>query len=817
MRMIQEQLVTADPPNYDEGAIQFFEGTEHVRRRPAMYIGDVGVRGLHHLVYEVVDNSIDEAMAGFCRNITVVIRKNGAVSVEDDGRGIPVGFKKEYGMTALEMCLTKVGAGGKFDRNSYKVSGGLHGVGVSCVNALSESCLARVQRDGKVWEIGFERGKTTRPIEALRESDRTGTYVEFKPDPTIFTELTFQYNTLANRLRELAYLNAGLRIVLKDERDGREDAFCFDRGIVQFVEHLNEGKNSLHGVVLMRVEDPEQRLIVEAAFQYTDGYNETTLSFANNINTVEGGTHLSGFRAALTRAMNNYARKMNLYKANDPAPTGEDIREGVTAIVSVMVPEPQFEGQTKTKLGNSEVGTFVETAMNDRLATYFEETPAEAKRIVSKAVQAAQAREAARKARETARKSAMSGAGMSRKLVDCSSRDVGETELFIVEGDSAAGSAKGHRDAKTQAILPIRGKILNVEKARLHKVLSHEEIIEIIRSIGTGIGADDFDAGKARYGRIILMTDADVDGSHIRTLLLTFFYRHLRGLIDEGFVYIAQPPLYQLKKGKTVEYVLDDPQLHERLLRIGLQGARLEVARAGQPPRFLEQPEVATLLSLLERIEAQARILRRRGIPEAPFMRDQLREGRLPAYRLQWSDGEAFAYDAAEAERISAPHADGAVVETELPEAGELEECYRSLREFGLTPADLFLKREELVTGDRSPAVFILHLADGDPVELDNVAELPSGIRGAGSRGWEIKRFKGLGEMNKDELWSTTMDPANRVLLKVVVGDAQIDAEQTDIDAVEADRVFSILMGEDVEKRREFIETNAIHAKNLDI
>ena len=450
---------------YDESRVQVLEGTEHVRKRPAMYIGDTGLRGLHHLVYEVVDNSIDEAMAGVCEHIAVIIKADGTISIEDDGRGFPVGFKEGYNMSAVELCLTKLGAGAKFDRDSYKVSGGLHGVGVSVVNALSERMEVQVQRDGRVWVIGFERGKTTRALEAIGETQRTGTRVDFQADPLIFPETEFHYDILAKRLRELAYLNSGLRITFADERIDKEEVFFFENGIRQFVEHLNEGKRPQHECVYFKSEDPEQRLICEFALQYADGYSETTLSFANNINTVEGGTHLSGFRSALTRAPNNYARKSNLLKANNPTPSGEDIREGLTSIISVKVPEPQFEGQTKTKLGNSEVGTFVETTVGERLSIYLEEHPPEAKRIVGKAVQAALAREAARKARETARKSAMSSSGFSRKLVDCSSRDVGSTELYIVEGDSAAGSAKGYRDARTQAILPIRGKILNVEKA----------------------------------------------------------------------------------------------------------------------------------------------------------------------------------------------------------------------------------------------------------------------------------------------------------------------------------------------------------------
>ena len=814
-------MVDQPPPaaSYDESKVQVLEGTEHVRKRPGMYIGDTGIYGLHHLVYEVVDNAIDEAMAGVCKNITVTVHADGSVSVEDDGRGFPVGLKKDYGMSALELCLTKLGAGAKFDRDSYKVSGGLHGVGVSVVNALSERCEVQTRRDGQVWVIGFERGKTTRALEAIGETDRTGTRVEFKPDDTIFGETEFQHDVLAKRLRELAYLNSGLSIALIDENTETSDTFLFESGIKQFVEHLNEGKNALHPTIFFRREDPEQRLICEVALQYTDSYSENMRSFANNINTVEGGTHLSGFRSALTRCLNNYARKSNLFKPNDPTPSGEDIREGLTAIVSVMVPEPQFEGQTKTKLGNSEVGTFVETSLNEALSAYLEEHPTEAKRVVNKATQAAQAREAARRARETARKSAISGAGLSRKLVDCSSRKIEETELFIVEGDSAAGSAKGYRDARTQAILPIRGKILNVEKARLHKVFSHEEIVEIIKALGTGIGTEDFDISKLRYGKVIIMTDADVDGSHIRTLLLTFFFRHMRPLIDTGVIHIAQPPLYQLRKGKKAEYVIDDNALNARLTQLGLAETRIEIRRENQPPHAISEEDTQTLLRLIERIERQARVLARRGLPLQDFIGKWYRDGRLPTLRAAFNGSEEFFYteeefNAFRRERVTAGQE---VIKTELSEARILQECLQQLETHNCSVVDLFLKREEQITGDLAPAVFVLLHGNDDAIELENLAGLLAGVRDIGARGWEIKRFKGLGEMNKEELWETTMDPENRILRRVSVGDAAGDPEQEGIDAVETDRIFSILMGENVELRRKFIEDNAINVRNLDV
>ncbi len=810
---------THDQSRYDESKVQVLEGVEHVRKRPSMYIGDTGLRGLHHLVYEVVDNSIDEAMAGACTRIKVTIHDDNSVSITDNGRGIPVG-KMENGKSALEVCLGELAAGAKFDRDSYKVSGGLHGVGVSVVNALSEWLRAEVRRDGHLWTIAFAQGRLVQPVQPTGDTDETGTFVHFKPDGTIFREIDFHYDILANRLRELAYLNSGLEITISDERDGTSETFRFDDGIREFVQHLNKGKSPLHTPpVYFRQEEPEQRLIAEVALQYTDAYKEATLSFVNNINTVEGGTHLSGFRTALTRTLNYYARKSNLLRSNDPTPQGEDIREGLTAIVSVKVPEPQFEGQTKTKLGNSEVGTFVETTVNNMLGTFLEEHPPEAKRIVGKAVQAALAREAARRARETARKSALSGSGLSRKLVDCSNRGTDDTELFIVEGDSAAGSAKGYRDAATQAILPIRGKILNVEKARLHKVLSHEEILEIIKAVGTGIGEEDFDIDKLRYGRIILMTDADVDGSHIRTLLLTFLFRHLRTLIDRGVVYIAQAPLFQIAKGKTRAYLLDERALNERLTGLGLEKVSLEIRRPDSDPRRLVGGELQDLLRLVEEIDRHARILGRRGIIFRSFVNRRDDAGRLPLIRAQVGATERFFYNEADFEAYQRDAAaDGAaVVKNELAEAQNLQRCFGRLAEFGCRVEDLFHKREELVTGELSPALFVLVTGQDDTIELDNLAALPVGVRTVGARGWEVKRFKGLGEMNKEELWETTMNPDNRVLRKVIVGETEDDPEQSAIDAAEADKMFSILMGEDVESRKEFIEQNAIHVKNLDV
>ncbi len=817
--MMSGDVVLEPPMNqYDESQVLLLEGVEHIRARPGMYIGDTGAYGLHHLLYEVLDNSIDEAMAGICRNITITLRGDGAVSIEDDGRGIPVGWKDEYGMSALELIMTKTGSGAKFDNNSYKVSAGLHGIGVTAVNALSEWLEVRSLREGKIWQMRFERGRTIRPLETIGEvPGRTGTIVTFKPDHQLFSVLEFSHETIARRVREVAYLNSGVRIVLVDERENRREEFLYSEGIKEFVEHLNEGKEALHRVVYFKREDPNTRTACEVALQYTDGYNENVLTFANNINTKEGGTHLSGFRAALTRVINNYARKANLFKANDPVPTGEDIREGLTAVVSVRVAEPQFESQTKIKLNNSEAGTFVETIVGEVLSTYLEEHPADAKRVIGKAAQAALAREAARKARETARKSALGGGKLSRKLVDCSDRNPDNTELFIVEGDSAAGSAKGFRNAETQAILPIRGKILNVEKARLHKVLGHEEIVEIIKALGTGIGLEDFDPSRLRYGRIILMTDADVDGSHIRTLLLTFFFRHLRQLIEDGKVFIAQPPLYQLaRKNKKPEYLLDDGKLNARLARLGLEGTKLDIGRGDAPARTLSDEALAALLTLVEEIEQQSRVLARRGLLLRDFIERYYRDGRLPTIRAMHGDSELFLYSEQELEEAQRAAGGATLSWRELPESRVLERCFLELADHGCEIDDLFARREELVTGELTRAAFTLVRGD-ERLELANLAVLPEGVRELGGRGWEIKRFKGLGEMNKDELWHTTMDPSNRVLRKVVVGSAGSDPEQATYDSAEADRIFSILMGEEVEARRQFIDQNAIHVKNLDI
>jgi len=830
---------SASPRAYDEQSIKVLEGLAAVRKRPAMYIGDTGVRGLHHLVYEVIDNSIDEAMAGRCSEIRVTINADGSVSVVDNGAGIPVGpYKHDNpnldGKPTVQIVMTVLHAGGKFDRDSYKVSGGLHGVGVSCVNALSEWMETEVARAGKVYAIAFERGEVAKPLREIGDARHTGTKQTFRPDPEIFSETQFNFDTLAGRMRELAYLNPGVTIHINDERAGRSETFRFDEGIIAFVKHLNEGKSVLHEPIFFRAEDPDQGLVAEVAMQYNDSYNETLQTFANNINTIEGGTHLSGFKTALTRTLNNYARNANLLKGN-VSPGGDDWREGMVAVLSVKVAEPQFEGQTKTKLGNGEVESFVAAGVSQHLATWCEEHPADAKRICNKGILASQARDAARKARElTRRKGALDSGGLPGKLADCTSKDVDRSELYLVEGDSAGGSAKGGRDRDFQAILPLKGKILNVEKARIDRMLAHEEIRTIIQALRCGIGTEDFDLSKLRYGKIILMTDADVDGSHIRTLLLTFFFRQMPELIREGRVFIAQPPLYHVSRGRKGEYVLNEARMKAVLTSLGLDGTELVLRNEqGEEVGRLTGDQLREAVELLDRLEGLVTIVERRGIPFTDFLamreRDPEGRGRLPRIRVQipgedlffWSEEEeqaemsrrGLATDLLAADDVdAAPESpDIKVTRKELHEVKELEKLFPKLEAMGLSIDDYALVQEESVTGEKLPTKYALWTTNGKSEEgklmdVPNIAEIVPGVHEIGRQGMEIKRYKGLGEMDADDLWETTMNPERRTLLKVT-WDAASEAEQ----------LFSTLMGENVEQRRKYIEDHALEVKNLDV
>lgn len=843
---------------YNASSIKVLEGLEAVRKRPAMYIGDTGLAGLHHLVSEVVDNSIDEAMAGYCKNIAIHIYADGSCSIRDDGRGIPVDMHETEGKPAIEVAMTVLHAGGKFDRDSYKVSGGLHGVGVSCVNALSEWMQVEVYRDGKIHVIRFERGKTANPLTVTGNTQRTGTKVIFKPDPEIFPDICFRSETLVTRLRELAYLNEGIIIKFKDDRIGKEEEFHYPEGLKAFVEHLSEGKTTFHPVIRFSNEDPEHKLICEVAMQYNDGYTENTFAFANNIHNIDGGTHMSGFRSALTRTMNAYAKKQNFLKGN-LVPTGDDLREGLTAIISVKVPEPQFEAQTKVRLMNPEVGTFVEQTVNEKLSQWLEEHPADAKRIVTKAAQAAQAREAARKARELSRKSVLESGNLPGKLWDCSSKDTETTELFLVEGDSAGGNAKQGRESKQQAILPLRGKILNVEKARIDKVLDHNEIRTMISAIGTGIGVEDFDMNKRRYGKIVIMTDADVDGSHIRTLLLTFFFRHMRPLIEQGRIYIAQPPLFQMVKRSKAEYVLNEKAMNERLTNLGIEGTALVVRKVDEKGEITKEiageysgQQLKELIGLIDELEVNLSILSRRAVNIKSFLTEKYdKEDRFPTIsatlkgethffhtekqftefcqqaearygHIEVDDGTG-SNGQCEESHAETPQTEQTrptciIVRTDMSEVAGINRIAQILGEtYYFMIKDYFRDWEENVAGQVLPTRFSLKLEEGEMRDIPNIPSIPRMIREYGSAGIEIKRFKGLGEMNPEELWSTTMDPCQRSMQRVTISEEPDDPAQYQIDIRETDRIFSILMGESVEQRRNFIETHATEVKNLDV
>ncbi len=799
--------------SYDSSNIQVLEGIEAVRKRPAMYIGDTTARGLHHIVYEVVDNSIDEALAGHCTHVEIVIHSEGSIAVEDDGRGIPVDYHKKEKKSALEVVLTVLHAGGKFDSDSYKVSGGLHGVGVSCTNALSEWLEVEVRRDGKVYHQQFERGKTKSKLTTIGKSKNTGTKITFKPDSEIFSVTEFSFDVLAKRLRELAFLNKGLKISLKDERDGNESVFHFKGGIEEFVAFLNKNKNPLHKQIIYFAKQKEN-VYCEVAMQYNDSYSENIYTFANNINTIEGGTHLSGFKTALTRACNQYAKGKNLLKNLSGTISGEDIREGLTAVVSVKIPQPQFEGQTKTKLGNSEAEGIVASLVNEALTRFFEETPAAANKIIDKAVVALQAREAARKARElTRRKGALESASLPGKLADCSDRDPANCEVYLVEGDSAGGSAKQGRDRRFQAILPLRGKILNVEKARMDKILSNEEIRTMITAIGTGIGEEDFNPAKLRYHKIIIMTDADVDGSHIRTLLLTFFYRQMKPLMEHGHIYIAQPPLYKVKKGKREEYVGSEEKMNEMLLELGVEG--LEFSILGKKKKFTEK-ELKEILDLSSVVEHQQRSLHRKGVDSDRYIEAcDFAKGKLPAYFVRIDKGGEFLFSDKELAAFTKKREDekGKEIEVktrtesaegekealdvlELYESHEFEKINKKLSKYSLS-LEQFHSSEKDLFEVASPK---------KTIKLKSLSELFETVKALGKDGIHLQRYKGLGEMNPTQLWETTMDPETRTVLRVTMEDA-----------VAADNMFTVLMGDQVEPRRQFIERHAKAVRNLDV
>jgi len=802
---------------YGTDAIKVLEGLEAVRKRPNMYIGDVGERGLHHLVYEVVDNSVDEAMAGRANEIDVTIHADRSVTIVDNGSGIPVGpHPTVKGMDTLDVVMTKLHAGGKFESNAYKISGGLHGVGVTCVNALSEWLKVEVYREGKVWAQRYERGNPVGKVTPVGETQRRGTKVTFKPDSTIFETTDFSFETLSGRLRELAFLNAGLKITIEDERSGKGHQFLFKDGIREFVAYLNKGRESLFDPPIslrQEVETERGAAVVEIALQWNDGYDEKVFAFANNIHNHEGGTHLIGFKAALTRTINAHGQKNNLFKdLKEELPTGDDMREGLSAVISMRLPGAAFEGQTKTKLSNTEAKSMVETMLNEKLSAFLDEHPSVAKRVCGKVAEAARARIAARKARETVRrKGALDGASLPGKLADCQSRDPKESELFIVEGDSAGGSAKQGRDRSVQAILPLRGKILNVEKARFDKMLSSVEIATMITALGTGIGPEEYDSAKIRYHKVIIMTDADVDGSHIRTLLLTFFFRQMPEVVERGYLYIAQPPLYRVQKGKKEQYLKDQEELDEWLLSHATEKAKLvagETEIAGGDLKRLAEDALA-YRALLERVERR----RDSRIVDAAVQLGDLDLGLLKNHDAVKEQVQKI-YDKAQKlhpdlevriariERDEEHACDALVYDTTVsgaPRQTKLDFDYLSGPEWGELAA-LHAAVAEIGAGP-----YRLETPDGAE-EVDDVFAAVEALKRVAAQGQTIQRYKGLGEMNPQQLWETTMDPERRTLLQVRVDDS-----------VDANEVFSILMGDAVEPRREFIEKNALEVQNLDI
>jgi len=789
--------------SYTAEDIKILKGLIAVRKRPAMFIGSTGPEGLHHLVYEVVDNSVDEALAGYCKNIEVTIHLDGSCTVIDDGRGIPTEPHPgdPEGRSATEVALTELHAGGKFESKAYRISGGLHGVGVSVVNALSEWLDVEIRQNGNVYQQHYERGEAKGPLSTVGKTRGRGTKITFKPDPEIFEVLDFSYDLLAQRLRELAFLNKGLRVTLTDERTEKKNMYHYSGGIVSFVEHLNKNKTVLHHKPIYFSGEKED-IIAEIALQYNDGYAETLYTYANNINTKEGGTHLIGFKSALTRTVNSYATSSGLLKNGKEALSGEDVREGLTAVINVKLLHPQFEGQTKMKLGNSEVKGIVESIVNEGLGTYFEENPSIARKVVEKSLQAARAREAARKARElTRRKGALEDTGLPGKLADCSEKDPALSELFIVEGDSAGGSAKQGRDRRVQAILPLRGKILNVEKARFDKMLSSEEIKVLITALGTGIGPEDFDISKTRYHKIILMTDADVDGAHIRTLLLTFFYRQMPQLLERGYLFIAQPPLFKVKKGKTERYVQNETEMQNMLFELAADD--LEIPLRGQVVKgkallpslkrllkferlrewFERRRRDPALLMFILSLGINKEMLKNKEKFGNILKRIEERDQRSTLGEIQL-DEEHQTYGVEIRRHNYKLNLDINFLTS--PEFRELENLYSIIRDLGDLP-------------------YKIHTKEG-PMEIFSSSELLDIMFATAKKGLTIQRYKGLGEMNPTQLWETTMDPDRRTLLQVNVQDS-----------VQADEIFTVLMGDQVDPRRDFIVTHALEARNIDI
>jgi DNA gyrase subunit B len=818
---------------YDASSITVLEGLQAVRERPGMYVGDTGINGLHQLVYEVVDNCIDEAMAGYCTAIWVIIHKDGSVTIEDNGRGIPIqkhdkeSQRQGREVSALEVVMTILHAGGKFDKNTYKVSGGLHGVGVSCVNALSKKLLAQVMKNGKVYEMEFSRGKPIRGLDVIGESKKRGTKITFWPDDSIMTVTIFDYDILAKRLRELAFLNRGISIYFLDERSDEKDDvnFCYEGGLSSFVSFLNENKTPLFtqpAYISGSRQGDDGPVEVEVAMQWNETFNETIFSYVNNIATRHGGTHLSGFSAALTRVLNTYIKNNNLMKNDKIVISGDDMREGLTAVISVKVPNPQFEGQTKQRLGNSDVGSIVQQIVGEELNTFLDENPQIARSVVDKAMLAAQAREAARKARDlTLRKSALDSLRLPGKLTDCQEKDPSFCEIYIVEGDSAGGSAKQGRDRRFQAILPIRGKILNVEKARLDKVLGNQEVGTMVAALGCGIGRDSFNLEKLRYHKIIIMTDADVDGSHIRTLLLTFFYRNMPALIENQFIYIAQPPLYRVTRKKKSQYIHSEKEMDDYLVQLGISDIHIKLV---SKDNALTKEEMSKLIELMQRVEGFASRLEKKGVGFRQFIQMRNDKHALPQFQIDLHDGPRFVYTYSEfeelkkldeqrqrqvhQEQIAATPLEELTEEMkvfkpqrlhfiELFEEESLGELIEDLKAYGFELDNYMISKKILAE--------VLE-EDGKTHSFHHLKEIMEFIRANGRKGIEIQRYKGLGEMNADQLWETTMDPLKRTLVRVTLEDV-----------VAADQMFTMLMGEEVAPRRVFIEKHALSVENLDI